>query len=151
VHISGDDTAITDYYCVGLRDPENGDKAACLDGDGDAYGVWFYQNYTVTSDYFTNTDTPATWVSDTGFGLMSWGFYGWDYNYTFDGTFESDGFRFIGASENDGARYTVGDQIDVFYLDFVNDLYNDQTGFELASASALAVGAGAALVASILM
>jgi len=150
VHISAEEASITDYYCVGLRDPEFGDKAVCFDNDGDVYGVWFYQYYTVTSDYFT-ADNPALFDSDFGYGLSTWAFYGWDYNYTFDTTFENSGFRFIGASENDGARYTVGDQIDVFYLDHVNSLYEDQPGFELTSASALAVGAGAALIASILM
>jgi len=33
-------------------------------------------------------------------------------------------FRFIGANENGGARWSVGDTIDMFYLDFENEEVN---------------------------
>ena len=49
-------------------------------------------------------------------------FYETPYDALFgaDITFES-GFRFIGANENGGKRWSVGDSIDMFYLDFENE------------------------------
>ena len=59
-------------------------------------------------------------------------------------------FRFIGHEENDGARWSVGDTIDTFALDFKNDKLTDNEGFELAGAAHLAA-AGATLLAAVVL
>ena len=65
----------------------------------------------------------------------------WFYNFA---------FRFIGANENDGLRYSVGDTIDMFYVDFENEEFKENEVFELAGAATLAAG-GAALLMAVLM
>ena len=65
----------------------------------------------------------------------------WFYNFA---------FRFIGANENDGLRYSVGDTIDMFYVDFENDEFEENPDFELLGATTLAAG-GAALLMAVLM
>lgn len=59
-------------------------------------------------------------------------------------------YRFIGAQEHGGRRWSPGDEIDLFFLDQVNDEFADNAAFVLAGACQLAVG-GLALVAAILM
>jgi hypothetical protein len=59
-------------------------------------------------------------------------------------------FRFIGADENDGARWAAGDTIDLFVIDSMNELTKDNEGFELAGAVNLAAS-GAVLIAAALM
>ena len=59
-------------------------------------------------------------------------------------------FRSIGANENDGNRYSVGDTIDMFYVDKQNDEFKENPDFELAGAATLAAG-GAALLMAVLM
>ena len=61
-----------------------------------------------------------------------------------------DVFRFVGAEENGGARWSVGDTLDVFALDYIHSTYNDQPGFVIAGAADLAAG-GVVLLAAILM
>lgn len=61
-------------------------------------------------------------------------------------------FRFIGATENGGARWSVGDTIDMFYLDFNNDEMEQNDGFELAGATTLSLtAAGIALFSAVMM
>ena len=65
----------------------------------------------------------------------------WFYNFA---------FRFIGANENDGLRYSVGDTINMFFVDFMNDEHEENPDFELLGATTLAAG-GAALLMAVLM
>jgi len=59
-------------------------------------------------------------------------------------------WRFIGANENDGMRWSVGDTIDMFLMEFVHDEVKDNPEFVLASAAALASGS-IAILAAVLM
>ena len=63
---------------------------------------------------------------------------------------DNTAFRFIGANENDGNRWSVGDKIDVFVVDDEHVQFMDNNEFELLSASTLAVS-GIALLSLILM
>jgi hypothetical protein len=68
-------------------------------------------------------------------------------------TFNS-AFRFIGADENGGERWSAGDTLDMFYLDFENNEVeiSKNEGFELAGAAPLTLAAeGIALILAILM
>ena len=58
--------------------------------------------------------------------------------------------RFIGVEENDGARWSVGDTLDLFVLDYKNIVVTPNDGFELANAVHLSV-VGATLLAVVLM
>jgi len=61
-------------------------------------------------------------------------------------------FRFIGADENDGKRWSVGDTIDMFSLDFVDEKFTETEGFELLGAATLTLtAAGVALFSAVLM
>ena len=61
-------------------------------------------------------------------------------------------FRFIGADENDGNRWSVGDTIDLFYLDFENDKFAETKEHELLGAATLTLtAAGVALFSAVLM
>ena len=63
---------------------------------------------------------------------------------------DNTAFRFIGANENDGNRWSVGDTIDVFVVDDEHQEFKDNNEFELLSASTLAVS-GIALLSLVLM
>lgn len=54
--------------------------------------------------------------------MSEWQFYETPYDSLVGTDFAfNSAFRFIGANENGGARWSVGDTIDMFYLDFEND------------------------------
>ena len=60
--------------------------------------------------------------------------------------------RFIVANENGGARWSVGDTIDMFFLDFENDEMEENEGFELLGAATLSLtAAGIALFSAVMM
>ncbi len=72
--------------------------------------------------------------------------YGFDYNVFFSASdraietttsFDGTACRFIGAKENDGNRWSVGDTIDVFVVDEDRLQFKDNNEFELLSASTL--------------
>jgi hypothetical protein len=65
-------------------------------------------------------------------------------------TFYFDLWRFILPEENDGLRWTVGDTIDLFALDFERETFTDNDGFELASAACL-TAASATLIAAVMI
>ena len=81
----------------------------------------FLQNYTVTESLFTSAD----WSGNLYLG----DYYGFSYNIFYStGDFvvtttsiDNTAFRFIGANENDGNRWSVGDKIDVFVVDYEHD------------------------------
>ncbi len=110
----------------------------------------FLQNYTVTESLFTSAD----WSSNIYVG----DYYGFSYNVFFSTgdfvktttTMDNTAFRFIGANENDGNRWTVGDKIDVFAVDYQHDEFMDNNEFVLLSASTLAVS-GITLLSLVLM
>ena len=85
-------------------------------------------------------------------------YYGFSYNIFYStGDFvetttsiDNTAFRFIGANENDGNRWSVGDKIDVFVMDGEHLQFMDNNEFELLSASTLAVS-GIALLSLVLM
>jgi predicted PurR-regulated permease PerM len=58
--------------------------------------------------------------------------------------------RFIGTEENYGNRWSTGDVIDMFMLDYVEDEVTENPEFVLASATTLAVGS-IAVIAAVLM
>ena len=54
--------------------------------------------------------------------MSEWQFYETAYDSLSGAdTIFNSAFRFIGANENGGARWSVGDTIDMFFLDFNND------------------------------
>lgn len=59
--------------------------------------------------------------------------------------------RFIGASENDGLRWSVGDTIDLFFLDWENSQFKENNEFELAGSTALVWAAGTVALLSAAM
>jgi hypothetical protein len=65
-------------------------------------------------------------------------------------SFDNTAFRFIGANENNGNRWSVGDKIDVFVVDDEHAEFKDNNEFVLLSASTLAVS-GIALLSLVLM
>ena len=69
---------------------------------------------------------------------------------TTDEWFYNSAFRFIGANENDGLRYSVGDTINMFFVDYMNSEFEENPDFELLGATTLAAG-GAALLMAVLM
>ena len=66
---------------------------------------------------------------------------------TTDAWFYNSAVRFIGANENDGLRYSVGDTINMFFVDFMNDEHKENADFELLGATTLAAGSAALLMA----
>ena len=98
---------------------------------------------------FTSGDWASEWYYD---------YYGFSYNIfysTYDyvettTSFHHTAFRFIGANENDGNRWSVGDTIDLFVVDDEHLEFMDNDEFELLSASTLAVS-GIALLSLVLM
>ena len=65
-------------------------------------------------------------------------------------SFLNSAHRFIGAHENDGNRWGVGDTVNIFLADFEHTEFKDTSEFELLSATALAAS-GVALLSLILM
>lgn len=79
-------------------------------------------------------------------------FWGSVYQFTDFGDFyQADAFRFIGQQENDYNRWTAGDEINLFFLDYEHDEYADNAGFVLAGAVNLAVGSAVLLASAFLM
>ena len=144
-------SSVTEAYVFGFRDSEKGDVGVNFFESGDFETCWYYQGYTVTADVLTSTLFQNCVDGDSAFyGFDSRKFHGWYYNLlTADFSYQ-DAFRFIGASENDGARWAVGDTIDAFAVDWENDEYKDNPGFLLAGSTALAAG-GVALLAAVMM
>ena len=60
-------------------------------------------------------------------------------------------FRFITGDENLGLRWTSGDEIDMFTLDFENSEYADNAGFVLESATELLVSGVILFVSAVLV
>lgn len=60
-------------------------------------------------------------------------------------------FRFITGDENSGLRWTSGDEIDMFMLDFENLEYADNAGFVLESATELLVSGVILFVSAVLV
>ena len=60
-------------------------------------------------------------------------------------------FRFITDTENGGARWSSGDEIDMFYLDYEHSEYADNAGFELLGAAELAASGAVLLISAVLM
>ena len=85
-------------------------------------------------------------------------YYGFSYNIFYSPSdyvvtttsIDNTAFRFIGANENDGNRWSVGDTIDLFVVDYEHTQFNENAEFELLSASTLAAS-GIALLSLILM
>jgi len=151
IHFSIPETSANDWYSVGFRDPENGDVTVSAKENTSVESCWYYLGYTVTSDVFTNSP-PTDCYSSYNYGLNSWAFYnwGWDDQAAVGEESQVDQFRFIAADENDGARWSVGDTIDLFALDHDAEEYKDNPEFVLAGSATLAAG-GAALLAAVLM
>jgi hypothetical protein len=141
-----------DYYCAGFHRAESFDHFVCAENNSFIENYYFPQNYTVTADFIAGTGIDY-------YETTSWGYYGFSeflfqysyYNYleTAD-WYYNFAFRFIGANENDGLRYNVGDTIDMFFVDFMNDEHEENADFELLGATTLAAG-GAALLMAVLM
>jgi hypothetical protein len=115
------------------------------------YNVYFTQNYTVTSEFFTSGvyNDYWTWWGYYGFSEFLFSSDDYSYLYTADYYYQS-AFRFIAANENGGMRYSVGDTIDMFFLDYQNSEFEENADFELLGAAKLAAG-GAALLMAVLM
>ena len=143
--IDASDSADADY-CVGFRDTEFGDRGACYNTDSGVSDFRGFQGYTIADDYFTNDPSRIYWLSPM-FGL--YGFFA-SHSYVTDDVTTFFEFRFIAALENDGARWTSGDSIDLFTLDWNNDVVTDNEGFELLSAAHL-TAVGATFVAALML
>lgn len=75
------------------------------------------------------------------------------FQYFYDSTdvfYYSQGFRFIGEKENDYARWSAGDTINLFSLDLYNKVYTDNPDFILAGAIELTIGS-AVIAASVFL
>ena len=149
------DITTTDYYCAGFHHAESADNAVCVRfNDLEAGNFVWGQYYTVTSAYFEDTEDKEERDTDWGYyGLGYRHFYSPWYSQLTGAEFETSGhWRFIGENENDGQRYTVGDTIDMFALDFANEKFTENEGFELAHAATLSLAAGGiALISAALM
>ncbi len=143
--IDASDSAGADY-CVGFRDTEFGDRGACFSTDSGSSDFIGFQGYTIADDYFTNDPERINWLNPM-YGL--YGFFS-SHDYVTDDVTTFFEFRFIAALENDGARWTSGDTIDLFTLDWNNDVVTDNEGFELLSAAHL-TAVGATFVAALML
>ena len=86
-----------------------------------------------------------------GFGSLLFGETPFDQMYG-DGFWYRSAFRFIGAEESGGNRWSVGDTIDLFYLDFANEKVTENKEHELLGAATLTLtAAGIALFSAVLM
>lgn len=116
------DATSTDYYCAGFHNEETTDTAICGDKDSDVENYYWTQNYTVSDDYFSGTTEKNLYTTSWGYyGFSEWLFAESYYDTLVGADFVfNSAFRFIGASENGGARWSVGDTINMFYLDVEN-------------------------------
>ena len=150
------DTGSSNFYCAGFHNEEFTDIAACTysAASHDVYTLYWTSNYTVAEDYFSGTTPRHPYSTGWGYyGLGEWQFYETNYDVlsTTDVKYNS-AFRFIGASENGGNRWSVGDEIDLFYLEFENPSMTENEGFELAGAATLTLAAsGIALISAVMM
>jgi hypothetical protein len=107
------------------------------------------------------TDTYFDAGSDKYVYDTNWAYYGfgsflfietsYDQMYGDDFWYRS-AFRFIGAEENGGNRWSVGDTIDLFYLDFENGKFTENNEHELLGAATLTLtAAGITLFSTVLM
>lgn len=111
-------------------------------------------NYTVEDDYFTgSTEKSEDSVLGSPYGLSEWLFHQTPDDSLNGAAFSfTSAFRFIGDNENGGARWSVGDTIDMFYLDFENEEVEQNNGFELGGATTLSLtAAGIALFSAVMM
>ena len=117
------DSGSTENYCAGFHHEETTDTAACLNAGSYFNNFYWTQNYTVADDYFSGTTERNEYSSDWGYyGMSEWLFYENNYDKLVGTDFMfNSAMRFIGANENGGARWSVGDTIDMFYLDFENE------------------------------
>ena len=148
------DTGSTAYYCAGFHNEETTDIAVCSDVGMDIENYYWTRNYTVADDYFTGTTERNYYSDDWGlYGFSEWRFYRSYYDELLGADFAyNSAFRFIGANENGGARWSVGDTIDLFYLDFENSEMKENPEFELLGATTLSLtAAGIALFSAVMM
>ena len=107
-------------------------------------------NYTVADSYWDGDNTqdrfPQTFPS---YGLGPKFFYGFPTLNNIVDIERFNAFRFIGANENDGNRYSVGDIVSMFLLDAPNEEMTN-SDHELANAAALAAGSLAALAVTLM-
>ena len=139
-------------YCAGFHNPYKNDSASCGVPQGVILSYEWKNNYTVASDYLTATTPSQRRIPEfiPTYGLGPTHFLDLP-NVNFNTDFYiSNSIRFIGANENDGNRWSTGDVIDMFMLDFVNDEVTENPEFVLASATTLAVGS-IAVIAAVLM
>jgi hypothetical protein len=80
--------------------------------------IWF-QNYTVTEDVFTVSWASSSFTgTDNYYGLGSGIFNSPGDTVTTTTGFLNSAHRFIGAHENDGNRWGVGDTVNIFLVDY---------------------------------
>ena len=139
-------------YCAGFHNPNKNDSASCGLPSTVAISLEWKNNYTVTSEYLPSVQPlqigvvepfPSYGLGPTFFlNLPAFGDRG-DF-------YIGNTVRFIGTEENYGNRWSTGDVIDMFMLDYVNDEVTENPEFVLASATTLAVGS-IAVIAAVLM
>ena len=144
----------SDMYCGGFHNEEDTDVAICVISAGNPANLYWNNDYTVATDYFTGTtDREDFFKAENYYGFSYRQFYssfddvliGPDFLY-------SPAFRFIGKNENGGARWSVGDTIDLFYLEFDAEEMTENDGFELLGATTLSLtAAGIALFSAVVM
>lgn len=83
--------------------------------------------------------------------MSGWIFYGAYRSWYATDFVHTTAWRFIGADENDGQRWTVGDEIDLFWIDTENEEFKDNPGFVLEGATQLVVGGVILLTSAFLM
>jgi hypothetical protein len=124
------------YYCIGFRDTELGDNAVCTWTGGSPFYYWANEGYTITDSWFAST-VENYWKSYASYsGFSERGFkFNYDFGFVDGDVQHMNGFRFLGAQENDGLRWTSGDSIDLFALDFEAEVLIDNEGFVLGGAA----------------
>jgi hypothetical protein len=139
-------------YCAGFHNPNKNDSASCSLPSIIAISLEWKNNYTVASTYFD--DNPAPQIGGVellpSYGLGPTFFLNLPAGNYHDDFFIGNTVRFIGTEENYGNRWSTGDVIDMFMLDYVNDEVTENPEFVLASATNLAVGS-IAVIAAVLM
>ena len=108
----------------------------------------------MTSTYFDVGSDKKVYDTTWGYyGLGSLTFYETPYDQLYgDDFWYRSSFRFIGAEENGGNRWSVGDTIDLFYLDFEHSKFTENKEHELLGAATLTLtAAGIALFSAVLM
>jgi hypothetical protein len=76
----------------------------------------------VTDTYFTTgvSYSISTTNGDYGFNQNLFEYGRQSYGYNSDDGYYLNAFRFIAIDENDGQRWSTGDTIDLFWLDYEN-------------------------------